>query len=73
MPLVLNAAEITAALEVGGSDLKFLFEKNEVDNELQFMFFHSKITSIARFTGFVKDAVDLRKLVMNSELMVTHC
>lgn len=59
----MTPAEVTAALELGNSDLKFLFTKNEVDDELQAMFFHSKVNTVARFTAIVKDADDLKELV----------
>lgn len=66
MVLSLTQAEIEAALLTGGSDLRFLLQKNDVDDELQAFLYHSKITTLARFTGFVKDADELR-LVFKDE------
>lgn len=63
--LALDPPGVLAALELGGSDLKFLFTKNEVDDELQAMFYHSKVTTLARFTAIVKDADDLKKLILD--------
>ena len=62
MALVLTQAEKDSALLAGGSDIKFLLQKNDVDEELQCFLYHSKITTLARFTGFVKDADELRQI-----------
>lgn len=63
MALVLTADQKALALQAGGSDLKFLLQKNDVDEEVQSLLFHSKVTTLARFTGFVKDADELRKVI----------
>lgn len=63
MPLALTLQEVADALELGNSDLKFLFTKNEVDDEMQAMFYHSKVNTVARFTAIVKDADDLKELI----------
>jgi hypothetical protein len=44
MAFVLTADEIKAAIEKGGSELKFLLERNKVDTELQAMLYHSEVT-----------------------------
>ena len=62
-PLQLSAQDITEALGKGSSDLRFLFEKNDVDNELQACFFHSKITTMAQFAALVEKGDDLRQLI----------
>ena len=62
-PLVLSDVEVAEALTKGSSDLRFLFEKNDVDNELQALFFHSKITNMAQFAALVPKGDDLRELI----------
>jgi hypothetical protein len=62
MVLTLTVPEREAALLEGGSDLRFLLQKNDVDEELQAFLYHSKITTLARFTGFVKDADELKQV-----------
>ena len=59
---MLSQAEKDLALLAGGSDIKFLLQKNDVDEELQCFLYHSKITTLARFTGFVKNADELRQI-----------
>jgi hypothetical protein len=66
MALALTPAEIDAALEKGGSELKFLLERNKVDTELQAMLYHSEITTMGVFVTFVKDSDELKQVVKDS-------
>ena len=61
--LVLTGVEQKDALEKGSSDLCFLFQKNEVDEQLQALFFHSGVTTVARLAALAKDGDDLRGLM----------
>ena len=63
MPLQLSADEIKEALEKGSSDLRFILEKNGVDNFLQACLFHSGITTVPLFAAIAKDVTDLKQLV----------
>ena len=65
-PLVLTAAEAAAAMEKGGSELKFLLERNKVDAELQAFLYHSEVTTLGVFVSFVKDSDELKQVVKDS-------
>eukprot|EP00435_Cladocopium_sp_Y103_P043568 s631_g12.t1 len=58
-PLVLTAEQEEEALKRGGSDLRFLFERNEVDRGVMAKWFHAGVTSLERFANMAKDANDL--------------
>ena len=62
-PLRLSPDEVKDALPKGSSDLRYLFEKNDVDDELQAMFFHSQINTMAKFSAIASSPDDLRELI----------
>ena len=55
-----------------GADLKFLFGKEDVDEDHQAVFYHVGVTSVARFASFAKDADDL-KAVLKADLDLDPC
>ena len=63
MPLVLTADEKALALEKGSSELKFLFEKNGVDNDLQAFLLHSQICTVAVFATIASSSDELKTLI----------
>lgn len=62
-PLVLTEAERAAALAKGSSDLRFLFERNDVAEDIMAMWFHSGVTTLEKFANIAKDAVDLAEVL----------
>jgi len=66
-PVVLSPQEKSDALAKAGSDLKFLFGKEDIDEDYQAIFYHVGITSVARFASFAKD-VDDQKLVLKNDV-----
>ena len=66
MALVLTAAEKTAAMEKGDSELKFLLDRNKVDADIQAMLYHSDVTSLGIFVTFVKGSDELREVLKDS-------
>ena len=63
MPLILTPAEVLVALEKGTSEIRFLLERNNVDNELQGMLFHSGILSLPVLATIAVSAAELKELV----------
>ena len=63
MPLALTQQEISEALEKGSSELRFLFERNNVDNDLQAMIFHSGILTLPVLATIASTATELKDLV----------
>ena len=59
-PVVLTAQERSDALARAGADLRFLFGKEDIHEDIQAVFFHVGITSVARFASFAKDIDDLK-------------
>jgi len=67
MPAIaLTRQEQQDALAKAGADIKFLFGKEEIKEEVQAVFYHVGITSIARFAAFAKDSDDLKKVLKDS-------
>ena len=62
-PVVLSAAEETAAMELGSSELKFLLAKEGVDDKTQAVLFHIGITSVGLFATLVKDQDELKDVL----------
>ena len=60
MAIVLSAAEKLAALELGSSDLKFLLEKQDVDNDLQAMLYHVGVRTIPVLATFASSVAELK-------------
>ena len=63
MPVVLSDAEKKAALEKGSSELRFLLERNNVDNDLQAMLFHTGVVSLPVLATIATSASELKDLV----------
>ena len=59
-------AETTAAWEKAGCDLKFLFDKNNVDTDIQTKFFHIGVTTVKEFASFCEDKAELRQVLKDS-------
>ena len=62
-PLVLTAEQEEEALKKGGSDLRFLLERNEVDRATTAKWFHIGVTSMEKFANMAKDVEDLSTLL----------
>ena len=63
MSVVLSAAEKLAALELGSSDLKFLLEKQDVDNDLQALLYHVGVRTIPVLATFASSVAELKTIV----------
>ena len=63
MPVHLNAEEQVGALEKGSSDLKFLFAREQVSEELQAKLYSVGITTVAKFATVASDEADLKALL----------
>ena len=64
MPLVpLDDAARETALESGSAELRFLFNKEEVPDAVQALFFSIGIKTIARFASVAQDIEDLKTLL----------
>ena len=63
MSVVLTAAEKLAALELGSSDLKFLLEKQDVDNDLQALLYHVGVRTIPVLATFASSVAELKTIV----------
>jgi len=61
-PLVLTQAEVLAAMEEGSSDLKFLLEKQNVDNDLQALLYHVGVRTIPVLATFASSAAELKDI-----------
>ena len=62
-PIVLTADEARDALLLGSSDLKFLLEKHNVDNDIQALLFHVGIRSIPVLATFATTTPELKDIV----------
>jgi len=62
-PLVLTAAEKTAALEMGASDLKFLLQKHGVHEDLQAGLFHVGVRTIPVLATLATTLTELKDIV----------
>ena len=63
MPIVMTAAEELLAEEKGGTDLKFMFGRENVDNKVQLKFFHIGICAVQKFASFATSIDDLKKVL----------
>ena len=63
MPITLDAVEKIAAEGKGGSDLKFLFGREEIPLETQLKFFHIGVCSVSKFARFADSSDDLKKVL----------
>ena len=62
-PIVLDAIESLAAEEAGGSDLKFLFGREQIPVDTQLKFFHIGVCSVSKFSCFANNSDDLKKVL----------
>lgn len=62
-PLNLTADEKLAALEKGSSEIRFLMERNNVDNDIQAMLYHSGICTLPVLATIASSAGELKTLV----------
>jgi hypothetical protein len=63
MPLQLTPAEALAALAMGSSELRYLMERNFVDNDLQSFLYHSGVISLPVLATVASSAAELKDLV----------
>ena len=62
-PPVLDAQQKAEALQKGSSELKFLLEKNNVDNDLQAYLYHSGILTVPVFATIASTTEELKTLL----------
>ena len=62
-PVVLSAEEKAAALKKGGADLKFLFGRNDISEDVMAVWFHVGVTTLEKFGNIAKDEGDLLKVL----------
>ena len=63
---MLTPAEITAALEKGSSELKFLFSREDIEEELQAKFFHVGIISLPKFATVAENDAEMKTILKDS-------
>eukprot|EP00913_Durusdinium_trenchii_P007973 g7479.t1 len=56
---VISEAEGNKALELAGTDIKYLFSRHEVSVDNQKLFFHHGVTTLEKLSNFAKDRDDL--------------
>ena len=62
----MNDAEVQKLLDGAGSDLKFAFAKEKVEDSIQAMFYWAGITNIRQFSMLASDPEDLRETLKES-------
>ena len=63
MPVApLTEEEKVQADKAAGADLRFLFAKEGLKEELQLKLFHMGVTSVSRLAAFAEDVKDFRKV-----------
>ena len=65
-PIVLTPAEKISATELGGADIKFLFEKQEVDLDTQAIFYHIGVRTISKLASFADSTTDLKQVLKDT-------
>ena len=63
-PIVLSAEEAGDALDKGGADIRYLFGSEQVDLDIQRIFFYVGVTTISKFASFATDVADLKKVML---------
>eukprot|EP00435_Cladocopium_sp_Y103_P055789 s679_g18.t1 len=63
--LILTDEEKEAALKKGGSDLRFLMERNDVPRDVMAQWFHAGVVTLEKFANIAKDAGDLTEVLKN--------
>ena len=61
--IVLSAEQKEAALKSASSDLAFLFDRKQVPEELQAVFYHIGVTNVEGFAVLAKNQEDLEELL----------
>ena len=59
-PTVLTADEETKAMDMGSSEIRFLFDRHGVSGRVQAILFHFGATDMGKFSVFFKNDDDLR-------------
>ena len=59
--MALSPEQVADAMREASADLKFLFDREKVEKEIQAAFYHAGITTVPQFAAFVADAEELRK------------
>ena len=62
-PIVLSAEEKAAALKLGSSDLRFLFSRNDVSQDVVGKRLHSGVVTMEKFANIAKDPEDLAEVL----------
>ena len=60
--IVLSDEEQARAMAAASSDLRFLFDREQVDPDVQKHIFHVGVLTVRQFAAFAKDAEDLREI-----------
>lgn len=64
--IVGNPLSLEDALALGSADLRFTFTRNNVDSDIQALFFTNKVTSIQKFSTFFRSEADLIDVLKDS-------
>ena len=59
-------------MEKAASDLKFLMNKEDVDEELQVHIFHAGIVTVRTFAALAADTADMRKVLAEEFKLTTE-
>lgn len=63
MPITLTADEEEAAMKVGSSELKFLFDRERVPSEVQAKFYHIGVVTNAKLSAFAGSSDELKEVL----------
>ena len=66
MAIVISADQKTAAFTSAGSDLVFLMDKKQVDEDIQAKFYHIGVTTVELFAVVAKYQADLENVLKES-------
>jgi hypothetical protein len=66
MAVIITAAQKTAAFLTASSDLKFLLDREGVDEDFQAKLYHVGVANVKQFAAFAKDRADLKKITRES-------
>ena len=66
MAVVIDAAQKAAAFLAANSDLKFLLDREGVDEDFQAKLYHVGVVNVKQFVAFAEDRADLRKITKDN-------
>ena len=66
MAVVIDVAQKAAAFLAANSDLKFLLDREGVDEDFQAKLYHVGVVNVKQFAAFAEDRADLRKITKDN-------